>query len=547
MQEPNRHPWEVERRRQERRRNIILAGVACFVIASIALVGVSFVGTSGPSAQETFELAKKAYAEERLDSAVVHLRNTLQAAPNNAPAREMLGGALLQMRDAAGAEKEFRRAISLGAIEVGDARLLEAMLLQHKYEAVVATADGELDVQQHGLVGLAQLALGRSEVARHHFTEALKVDPEHIVSRIGVIQLLAASGDLETAYAEATKLARATDAYPVWVSKGKLALATSRFAGAKEAYERGLALRDASPEARIGLATALIELQQFDAVQPILKPLVRPKIRLVNAGYLQALADFRADRLEPARGLLLELLLLEPKHVPSLSLLGLTHLRIGETALAKERLSQARAQSGNDLSIIRALANVALTSGAENEAILLFEELGTSELRDVETLLAYGQALLRTGERVRGLAAMERAAAVAPDRAEARAAMGAAKLSFGDFDQGLLDLQTAQEMVGDDTRLGVRVTTALVWGYVRKNRIDAALKLIDTVSENQPSLRHTMVNLRGFVAEVSGDVALAKSYYARAAQAGVDAGTLNGARLALRTGDFSTAHNLYSK
>ncbi|MEM7252520.1 MAG: XrtA/PEP-CTERM system TPR-repeat protein PrsT, partial [Pseudomonadota bacterium] len=210
-----------------------------------------------------------------------------------------------------------------------------------------------------------------------------------------------------------------------------------------------------------------------------------------------------------------------------------------------ERLSQARSLSAGNEDLIRVLASIALQSGAETDALALFEELGSARAQDPEILVAYGQALLRAGERLKGLAALRDASETAPDEPKVRAIYGAANAGVGDLSQGLEDLEAAHASLGNDASMGLRITTALVWGYVRDNRFADARTLIDSVERNEASLGPALANLRGYVAQASGDVVAAASQFQRAADAGLSSGSLNQARIRVFEGDTEGAAVIY--
>ncbi|MEM7254790.1 MAG: tetratricopeptide repeat protein, partial [Pseudomonadota bacterium] len=331
MQEPVKHPWEVERRRRERLKLRILSAVAVAVIVVISAVGIALIPEAGPSADEQWAEAQAAIEAGKLDAAVVHLRSTLQAAPDHAQARERLGDLLLNGADPAGAEKEYRRAVALGAMRPTDARLLKAMFQQGQHEAIIASlgVSGDLDADQHAVVGMSYLALSRHDGAKAHFEQAIRLEPTHVSARLGGIEAMAMTGELARAYQQLEVLYREAPRFDVAMSKGRLAAETHRFEAAHDAYAHALKQQPRSTEARLNTVGMLLELGRYDDVAPKLRPLVKPKIRISRAGYFQGLSHFYAGRYDEARRSLLNTLTVDQNHLPSVALLGLTHLRLG--------------------------------------------------------------------------------------------------------------------------------------------------------------------------------------------------------------------------
>src|SRR3954471_17856157 len=82
--------------------------LACAVLASSLLAGC------GPDTPEQMiSAAKEQLAKKDDKAAIIHLRNALQKAPENAEARNLLGKALLESGDPITAEKELRKALEL--------------------------------------------------------------------------------------------------------------------------------------------------------------------------------------------------------------------------------------------------------------------------------------------------------------------------------------------------------------------------------------------------------------------------------------------------
>ena len=106
----------------------------------LALTTLALVACGGPAMddQQLVQTAKTYIAENKMREAALELKNALQANPDNAEARYLLGQINLDVGDMAGAEKEFRRAASAGWKEeearIGVAR---ALISSHTFQKVV--------------------------------------------------------------------------------------------------------------------------------------------------------------------------------------------------------------------------------------------------------------------------------------------------------------------------------------------------------------------------------------------------------------------------
>ena len=84
-----------------------------FVLLAAALTLAACDGI-GMSSERMLERAKGYLAEADVAAAAIELRNAVQADPENAEARYLLGGINLDFGDFASAEKEFRLASKAG-------------------------------------------------------------------------------------------------------------------------------------------------------------------------------------------------------------------------------------------------------------------------------------------------------------------------------------------------------------------------------------------------------------------------------------------------
>jgi len=83
------------------------------VLALVMLAALAACGQR--SEQDLLGSAQKRMEQKDANGAIIELKNLLQQSPDNAKARHLLGKALLESGDMAGAEIELRRAWELGA------------------------------------------------------------------------------------------------------------------------------------------------------------------------------------------------------------------------------------------------------------------------------------------------------------------------------------------------------------------------------------------------------------------------------------------------
>ena len=174
-------------------------------LAQIALASCLVLLTAcGDSPQTLVKSAKDYLAKGDLSAAVIQLRSALQKAPDDAEARYLLGSALIERRDPAGAVKELRRALELGypadqavptlaraLVDDGDAR----ELIGEFSSTTLGTPEGQAALKT--TLGNALLSLGKPKDAEAAFNAALAAKADYADAMLGIAMLRAESGDLE--------------------------------------------------------------------------------------------------------------------------------------------------------------------------------------------------------------------------------------------------------------------------------------------------------------------------------------------------------------
>lgn len=111
------------------------------LVTSVFITGCGL----GMDNAERLDRARSAFAASEYRAAVIDTRNILRSEPDNPEARLLLGRSALKLNDAATAEKELRRAVSLG-IDLGAVAvdLGHAMLGLRQYEQLLEEIAPEL-------------------------------------------------------------------------------------------------------------------------------------------------------------------------------------------------------------------------------------------------------------------------------------------------------------------------------------------------------------------------------------------------------------------
>jgi tetratricopeptide (TPR) repeat protein len=245
-------------------------------VALAVLVAAVFIAGCQPSPEKLRAEAERALATDDYAEASIHLKNLLLRTPNDAWARAALGATALRLGDPDSAEKELRRAMSLGAPPENRVTLVQALLANGNFAAAlkeiegISTASPAEVLMLTGLAhrGLAEERSASPAEARKDFDEAEKnfrqaavAAPGETGPRTALAELMLMQqrvGEADALIAEA--LAIDPDAVDAVLIKGQRELEVH---GPKEAaaYLASALTRSKSSAARAGLLNLLAEIQ----------------------------------------------------------------------------------------------------------------------------------------------------------------------------------------------------------------------------------------------------------------------------------------------
>jgi tetratricopeptide (TPR) repeat protein len=193
-------------------------------------------GSSAADVQPQLEAANRLLRERRPAEASVMLRALLAQTPGRFEVRHLLGVALRDQGDLAGAERELRAALAGNA---GQPAL-------------------------HGVLADVLLRAGRRAEAEAAFRRALSLDPGYGPAAVGLADLLLAAERLDEALAVTTAaLAAATPNLNLWTAHARALRALWRIEEALEAYRSGVLAEPGSAVAEHNLAGLLGDMERF--------------------------------------------------------------------------------------------------------------------------------------------------------------------------------------------------------------------------------------------------------------------------------------------
>lgn len=219
----------------------------------------------GSTAQLAFDRMVHAFRDGQLKDVVAIGRALARLHPAIHGVHNLLGAALLELGDDAGAEQAFRSAIaadpnphaSYNNLAIALRRQGKLAQAEDTYRAVMARAPRYADAP-YNLANLFE-TLGRDEEAATAYAKAIAADPGHVDAHYNLGNLRAGQGRREEALAafDAAIALRPghSDAHN---NRGGLLLAMDRADEALAAYERALAADPANAKALVNRGKALV-------------------------------------------------------------------------------------------------------------------------------------------------------------------------------------------------------------------------------------------------------------------------------------------------
>ncbi|WP_342116949.1 XrtA/PEP-CTERM system TPR-repeat protein PrsT [Pseudoduganella sp. OTU4001] len=482
------------------------------VAAAMALVALLACQRMKPS-EDLLKEARQAHTRGENRAAVIQLKNLLQQEPGHAIARHMLGELHLALGDPASAEKELRRALSLGHPRKDVLPpLVRALLEQASYQGVLDELQAEPPTAAVlAWRGHAQFGLGKNEDAGQLYTEALRKDPDLVEAHLGQARLALVRGDADGA---AGMVERALAAAPRNTQtlrfKGDLLRSRGQLEAAMTTYRAILTIDPNNVQAHADIAASLLQ-----SGKPALARTQLAAARKLQPGslvlvYAQALLEYAEGKHKTALEHAQMVLRAAPEHMPSYLLAATIELAIGATAQARTHVLRYRQGQPKEIYGIRLQALCDLRENKPQDALALVEPLLAAGSQDIDLLAIGGEAAMRAGKHELAGRWFALASSQAPESSQLLAANGLSLLSQGQDARAVDALEQAARQDGPASRAGA----LLVMTHLRTRNFAQAKAQVAAMEAqgDNPAVQ----NLKGGVFLVSGDPDAARRAFSRA-------------------------------
>ena len=450
-------------------------------------------------------------------AALIQWKNAAAKSPEDASIRLALAALYNDLGDSVSAEKEWRKAQSLGApaaqVLPG---LATALLAQGEFqklitetESVAAGAGAPLLVQR----GNAFMALNQPDQAKASFEAALKAKPDDSAALLGLAGHAFSSKDeaagnsfLEQALAKDGKNA------DVWMFKAGLAARQGKSADALAAYDQVLVLKPAHRSAHIEKAYLEIGMGKFDAAKADIDAARKNSPNSLIVTYTQALLDFTQGKNEVALESVQKVLRGVPEHMPSVLLSGAIELNLGQLQQAEQHLKKYLEKYPDTLYARKLLATTQLRAAHPDDAAATLAPALKMPSEDPQLLALAGETFMQAREFGKAEEYFTKATALAPKTAALRTSLGLSKLAQGQRDQAVSDMEMATALDPKSQSSGV----TLVRTALGMKQYDKALEAVLKLEKEQPD-NALVQNMKGGVHLSRNDMAGARAAFTRAA------------------------------
>lgn len=468
--------------RKVNNRALSTALVTGAIIVSAALGGCN---RTKPTEQLLAE-AKQYQQKGEIKAAMIELKNAVANSPENGEARLALGALHVSAGDYVSAEKELRKALSLG---IDKKRVLpplgRALEQEGKFKELLDiipadTAAGSAELLT--LRGSAYLGLNDADKAKEAFGQAAQLQPDNGDVLIGMSRLALFQKDMIAAQTLAdqavTKDPKNADA---WMFKGSLARGEGKMPEALAAFTQASVIKPDHRTAFIEKALVEINLRKFDEAKADLDAARKLTPGSLQLAYTQGLLDFTKGQNAAALESMQKVLKSAPDHLPSMLLAGAIELKMGSYLQAEQHLGKY-VKAVPDNTYARKLLAQAQLQTAPSEALATLAPALKTPSDDPQLLALAGETYLRNKDYGNATTYFEKATALAPKVAALHTSLGLSRMRQGDQTKGLSELELAASLDTESPKAGI----ALVQAEMSMKHFDKALAAAQALAKQQP-------------------------------------------------------------
>ena len=488
------------------------------LMISTALIGGGMTGCGKTKDAQTLISEAADYHQKGDDkAAIIQLKNALQKNPDDPDARYLLGVIYNKTGDSQSAEKELRKALSLG---MSPSKVLpalgQAMLNLGQFQQVLDDTK-ELSANKSSaeistLRGSASLALGKVTEAKGLFEQALKENPNFSDALIGLAKYSLSEKNIEAAmdFSEQA-VTRNPENADAWLFKGDLLRAQGKNDPALAAYDQVVKLKPNSASAYLNKAFIEIGTGKFEAANADIDAARKVAPGILTVFYTQALLDFNQGKHTAALESLQQILSKAPDHMPSVLLAGAVQFALGSMPQAEQHLKFYLDKEPGNLYARKLLASVLLKNRETQRAIAVLGPALKNVQQDAQLFSLAGEAYMQAKDFAKATEYFEKASNIAPENAMLHTALSMSKLGQGDASRAVAELERATKLDPKSAPAGILLTMT----HLRLREFDKALATAKTLEKEYPD-NPLIHNLKGGIYLNKKDTANARASFEKA-------------------------------
>jgi putative PEP-CTERM system TPR-repeat lipoprotein len=481
--------------------------------------GLGLAACSNDTAQSLTESGKGYAAKKDYKAAAIQFKSALQRDPQATEARLLLGEALMNSGDMAGAVVELSKSLDQ---QVASERVLPALskaLLMSGDTKKLTDVYGSVQLSdKHALAALksnlaaAWSAQGNRSQSEAAIAAALAADPDYAPARLLNARLIAGRGDPQAALAQIEAiLAKEPDRYEGWQLKGEiLQHVKSDLPHAEEAYRKAVEIEKSYVPAYLALIRNRLEAKDLPGAKKLAEALravmpKHPQMIFVDAEIAYVDRDAKT-----ARELSQQLLRLAPQHLGVLQLAGAIESEWGSPVVAEIHYSKALLIQPDLPDVRQGLANTYLRLGQPAKALATLKPALDSDVPNAPLQALAGEAYSMLGDQISAEQAYLRAAKIDPNDNRTTTALAVLRLSGRDAQTALADLQSLARQSKD-----TYADSALISANLRRNDLEGAMAAVDAMAKKLPDDARVQ-ELRGRVLVARTDYPAARAAFEQA-------------------------------
>lgn len=485
---------------------------------STALLALFLGGCGGDSPEKLLASSKEFMAKNDSKAAIIQLKNALQNDPNLGEARFLLGKALLESGDIAGAEVELRKARELKFADEQTLPLLaKAMLATGQYKKVIdeygkiTLPDGEPMASLKTTLSNAYAAQGNKEAAQTALAAALAAKPDFAPAMLADARQKAMTRDLDGANSIANRILDGNPRdHDALMLRGSLLATENKLDEAMAEYRKAIEARPDSVSAYSAIISIYLQSNKVAEAAKEIEALKKVAPKHPQTTYLDALTNFRQRNYKVARELLQQLLKFGPNNPNALQLAGAVEFQMGSYVQAEGYLTKALKIAPNLMFARRTLVANYLRTGQLPKALSTLQPVLDKIDQDSGFLMLAGETYLQNGNPEKAEAYFSKANKLDPTNASKKTSLALTHLAQGNTSAAMDEL----EQISLDDK-GITADLALIAANLRSGQYDKAIKAIDALEKKQPNNPATQ-NIRARALLAKKDAAGARKSYEKA-------------------------------